>query len=148
MINISKVFALDSSAEGIPLVDLLDTDWTYDEEELGYDEMDRQNDGFPQPKPHLAWRILGITEARWDVALTTAWDWFTRIVCLWIVCGACLSTMGKKLRAKMKEKTDQWREMRDQPPRRGFRRVTTKRQRTEKWGSRGNLDGDKTQAMR
>ena len=60
--------------------------------------------------PHVVWRILGVTAVRWDVALGTARDWFTRIDCLWIVFRSCLTGLKTRIVSEMKN--------RDEPPER------------------------------
>ena len=117
VLNATEVFTLDSSAAGVPMIDLLNTDWAYSPDELEKEDLDRQDKEVETNHPHVVWRILGVTAARWDVALGTAWDWFTRIVCLWIVFRPCLTGLKTRIVNEMKTRTDVWRN-RDEPPER------------------------------
>ena len=73
------------------MIDLLNADWAYSPDELEKEDLDRQDKEVETNHPHVVWRILGVTAVRWDVALGTARDWFTRIDCLWIVFRSCFT---------------------------------------------------------
>ena len=101
--NVTGATALDGSVSGVPMIDLLNTDWVYNPEELGSDDLDRQEEEEETrtEEPHLAWRVLGITSIAWEEVVDALWEWFTRAVCLWLVVKTCWKVPMRRLIRKL-----------------------------------------------
>eukprot|EP00116_Pleurobrachia_bachei_P015303 sb/3475565/ len=85
------------------MIDLLDTEWVYNPEELGSEGLDRidEEEGTGTKEPHQAWRVLGVTSISWVNAL---WEWFTREVCIWLDIRACRKVPIKMLAKEVETK--------------------------------------------
>ena len=106
VLNTTGASALDNSVTGVPMIDLLDTEWVYNPEELGSEGFDRidEEEGTGTKEPHLAWQVLGVTSISWEVVVNALWEWFTRVVCVWLVIRACWKVPIKMLAKEVETK--------------------------------------------